>query len=250
MKQMQPEYRTYRVWDAPTRWFHWINVLAVLGLIGVGLVILFSRDLGISLDGKITLKTIHVIIGYVFVLNLLWRLVWGFFGNAHARWRAVLPGGPGYPRAVRAYAAAFVEGHPQVYVGHNPLGRLAVTVIFLLLVVLAATGLVRAGTDLYYPPFGGFVGEYVAKPAVDPETLAPYDMTMVDEAKFARLKAFKHPFGVVHMWSAYLLMAMIVLHILAVVITELREGGGIISAMFTGRKVLTREPVDEADEVK
>jgi cytochrome b len=45
-------------------------------------------------------------------------------------------------------------------------------------------------------------------------------------------------------------MAMIVLHVAAVVITELREGGGIVSAMFTGRKVLTREPVDEPDQVK
>jgi len=243
-------YRTYNVWDAPTRWFHWINVLSVLGLIGVGLVILFSKDLGISLDGKITLKTIHVIIGYVFVLNLLWRLVWGFFGNAHARWRAVLPGGPGYLRSVRAYAAAFMEGHPQAYVGHNPLGRLAVTVIFLLLVVLASTGLVRAGTDIYYPPFGGFVAAYVAKPGVDPDTLAPYDETMVDEAKFARLKAFKRPFGIVHKYCSYILIGMIVLHVFAVVITELREGGGIVSAMFTGRKVLTSEPVDEPDEVK
>lgn len=244
------EYRTYRVWDAPTRWFHWINVLSVLGLIGVGLVILFNRDLGISLDGKVTLKKIHVIIGYVFVLNLLWRLVWGFFGNAHARWRAVLPGGPGYLHAVRAYAAAFMEGHPQAYVGHNPLGRLAVTVIFLLLVVLAATGLVRAGTDLYYPPFGGFAAAYVAKPGVDPGDLVPEDMTLVDPVKYDRSKAFRRPFGVVHKWSSYLLMAMIVLHVAAVVITELREGGGIVSAMFTGRKVLTSEPVDEADEVK
>lgn len=244
------EYRSYRVWDAPTRWFHWINVLSVLGLIGVGLVILFSKDLGIGPDGKITLKTIHVIIGYVFVLNLLWRLVWGFFGNAHARWRAVLPGGPGYLRAVRAYAAAFMEGHPQAYVGHNPLGRLAVTVIFLLLIILAVTGLVRAGTDIYYPPFGGFVAEYVAKSGVDPETLAPYDVTMVDEAKFARLNAFKRPFGIVHKYGSYILIGMIVLHIAAVVITELREGGGIVSAMFTGRKVLTSEPVDEPDQVK
>ncbi len=244
------EYKTYRVWDAPTRWFHWINVLSVLCLIGVGLVILFNRDLGISLDGKVTLKTIHVLIGYVFVLNLLWRLVWGFFGNAHARWRAVLPGGPGYLRAVRAYAAAFMEGHPQAYVGHNPLGRLAVTVIFLLLFALAATGLVRAGTDIYYPPFGGFVAAYVAKPGVDPGDLIPEDTILVDPVRYDRSKAFRRPFGVVHKWSSYLLMAMIVLHVAAVVITEQREGGGIISAMFTGRKVLTSVPVDEADEVK
>ena len=31
------EYREYLAWDAPTRWFHWINVAAVLGLIATGL---------------------------------------------------------------------------------------------------------------------------------------------------------------------------------------------------------------------
>jgi Ni/Fe-hydrogenase 1 B-type cytochrome subunit len=244
------EYRTYRVWDAPTRWFHWINVLSVLGLIGVGLVILFNKELGISLDGKITLKTIHVIIGYVFVLNLLGRVVWGFFGNAHSRWRAVLPGGPGYLRAVRAYVAAFVKGHPQVYIGHNPLGRLAVTVIFLLLVVLAVTGLVRAGTDLYYPPFGVFAASFVAKPGADPGDLVPEDTTLVDAGRYDRLKAFRRPFGVVHTWCAYLLMGMIVLHVGAVVVTELREGGGLVSAMFTGRKVLAGKVVDDVEEEK
>jgi hypothetical protein len=29
---------SYRVWDAPTRWFHWINALAVHGLILVGIL--------------------------------------------------------------------------------------------------------------------------------------------------------------------------------------------------------------------
>jgi Ni/Fe-hydrogenase 1 B-type cytochrome subunit len=28
-------------------------------------------------------------------------------------------------------------------------------------------------------------------------------------------------------------------------VTELREGGGIVSAMFTGRKVFDRKPVDD-----
>ena len=38
------ELKTYAVWDAGTRWFHWLNVLCVIGLMAVGLVILFGRD--------------------------------------------------------------------------------------------------------------------------------------------------------------------------------------------------------------
>jgi len=39
-------------------------------------------------------------------------------------------------------------------------------------------------------------------------------------------------------------MFMIVLHIFFVVRTEVKEGGSLISAMFTGKKILTKKPVD------
>jgi Ni/Fe-hydrogenase 1 B-type cytochrome subunit len=37
---------------------------------------------------------------------------------------------------------------------------------------------------------------------------------------------------------------MIAVHIIGAIVTDLREGGGIISAMFTGRKILSRKPQD------
>ena len=69
----------------------------------VGVVILNAKLLGVTDDGKILLKTVHVWIGYVFALNLTWRLVWAFIGGTHARWRAILPGGRGSltPRHLR-----------------------------------------------------------------------------------------------------------------------------------------------------
>ena len=33
-----PKFQEYAAWDIPTRWFHWINVLAVIGLIATGLI--------------------------------------------------------------------------------------------------------------------------------------------------------------------------------------------------------------------
>ena len=39
------DYKEYVAWDAPTRWFHWINALAIIGLIGTGLVVLFDDAL-------------------------------------------------------------------------------------------------------------------------------------------------------------------------------------------------------------
>jgi Ni,Fe-hydrogenase I cytochrome b subunit len=54
---------TYKVWDANVRWFHWINVICVLGLAAVGVAILNDGALGVSNDGKVLLKTVHVYFG-------------------------------------------------------------------------------------------------------------------------------------------------------------------------------------------
>jgi len=113
-----------------------------------------------------------------------------------------------------------------------------------LMVVMAITGLIRAGTDIYYPPIGSLVAEYVAAPGTDPASLIPYDTAGMEPAKAERLKAFKEPFGIIHLYTAYTLMFLIIVHIAAVVLTEVRKGGSIISAMFSGRKVLSGKPVD------
>lgn len=47
------------------------------------------------------------------------------------------------------------------------------------------------------------------------------------------------------LYRAYILMLLIVVHILAVVFAGVREGGSIISAMFSGNRVLPDKPVDD-----
>jgi len=238
------ELRPYRVWDAPTRWFHWINVLCVIALAALGLVILNASALGVTNPGKVTLKTIHTWVGYVFAVNLLWRLVWAFLGNRFARWPAILPGGRGYWKDLRSYAAASVAGHPQAYLGHNPLGRLAVSALLLLLVTQAVTGLVLAGTDLFLPPIGHWIAQWVAAPGVDPSTLAPYSPDTYEKASWDAMRALRKPYALVHLYSFYVLAVLVVVHVVAVVRTELKEGGNIVSAMFTGRKILAGRPAD------
>ena len=64
-----PDFHEYLAWDAPTRWFHWINALAVIELIATEIVILSDNALGISAAGKVLLKSIHVSFGYVMAIN-------------------------------------------------------------------------------------------------------------------------------------------------------------------------------------
>jgi len=239
------ELKSYAVWDVGTRCFHWINVLCVTALAVVGTVILNAGDLGVNNAGKVTLKTVHTWIGYVFVLNLLWRIVWAFLGNRYARWRSILPGGGGYFQAIRRYAAAFFTSQPEQYLGHNPIGRLSVAAMLLLMTAQAITGLVLTGTDLFYPPIGHWIAQWVAAPGVSPDSLMPYAPEMYNEAAYEAMRAFRKPIAVVHLYTFYTLTVIVILHVAAVIITEIREGGGIISAMFTGRKVISGRPVDE-----
>ena len=236
--------KTYLAWDANIRWFHWINLLCVIGLIAVGLVVLNGKVLGVSTEGKILLKTVHVWIGYVFALNLLWRLIWAFIGGEQARWRAILPGGHGYINELRSYIADIRAGQPRQYIGHNPLGRIAVTFLLFSLFVQAITGLVLAGTDIFYPPIGAWIASWIANPGVDPATLVPYAKDTYDTVSYEAMRAFRKPFITIHYYGFYVLLGLIFIHVLAVVITEIREGGNLISAMFTGKKVMSETPAD------
>jgi len=236
-------------WDKTTRWFHWINVLCVLGLIIVGTVILNGKAIGISGEGKILLKQIHVLIGYAFVLNLLWRLIWAFVGTASARWRSILPMGDNFLNRLKEYVAGVRSGNTPAYLGHNPLGRLMVTLLLVLLTIQGITGLVIAGTDIYFPPFGPFFADWVT--GGDPERLAnlvPGSKEFVVKELYDEMRAFRKPFMATHLYSFYILLGAIFVHVLSVVLAEVKERNGIISAMFTGRKVFAKTPVDSLDQ--
>jgi cytochrome b len=242
------EYKSYPVWDVQVRWFHWINLLCVLGLTAVGVAILNDKALGVSNDGKVLLKTTHVWIGYVFAANLCWRLIWAFAGGVHARWRSILPFGRGYVAALRRYVAAARTGpHPQ-YLGHNPIGRIAVALMLLLLVTMATTGLALAGSDLFFPPFGSWIAEWVAAPGVDPGSLVPYAPHMYDQDAYSALRAMRSPVVLVHRYCFYALLVLAILHIAGVLLAELRGSGNLVSAMFTGKKIL-RSPLSERNDV-
>ena len=147
---------------------------------------------------------------------------------------------------VSRYIADVRAGRPPQYLGHNPLGRIAVTLLLLLLLSQAVTGLVLAGTDLFYPPIGAWIAGWVANSGVYPATLVPYAKEMYDETAYEAMRAFRKPFITVHYYGFYVLLVFAVIHILAVVMTELREGGNLISAMFSGKKVLSGPPADQA----
>lgn len=237
----------YKAWDLPTRLFHWINFLCVITLSIFGLIMLNKAAIGISgVEAGIGLKTVHVSVGYVFAVNLITRTIWGFWGSHHSRWSTLLPG-KYFKRELASYTAALKSGKPQTFIGHNPRGRLSVMILLSLLIVMMFSGLIRAGTDIYFPPFGNIFATYVSAEGVPPSDIKPYDKAGTDADKLAKMQAFKKPIGQVHVYAAYLLWLLILLHVIAVIRADASGEGTLISAMFSGKKHLPREPGDQQE---
>lgn len=234
----------YQVWDRSVRIFHWVNVLSMLGLIAIGVVILNAKALGVTNEGKVLLKTWHVYCGYVFVINLIWRLIWTFVGSRFARWKAILPLGSEYKKQMCQYLAARKENKPVGFLGHNPLARIMVLALFVLLSIQAVTGLILAGTDVYMPPLGSTMAEWVSEDKTKVDQIKPYSKDNVNEESYNAMREFRKPFYETHEVVFYLLVLAIIAHLVGVVYTEIKERNGIVSAMFTGKKVFPEKPVD------
>ncbi len=115
-----------RVWDIPTRLFHWLLV----GLLGFSW---WSAE-NDAMDW-------HRLSGIVLLGLLLFRLIWGFAGADTARFASFLRS-PG--RAI-AWLASDSKQAPSP--GHNPIGGYSTVLILLLLAVQIVSGLLAVDVD-------------------------------------------------------------------------------------------------------
>jgi len=226
-----------QTWGRAARVFHWLNFVCVLALMVLGLAILNAKAFGVSVEGKVLLKTLHVYVGYVFVINLGWRIIWAFIGHENARWNAMLPFYRGYVEDLKRFLRDLRASRPTTETAHNPLGRLMVTFLLLLMLTQAGTGLVLAGTDLYMPPFGNAIADWVTDGDAELRAkLQPGSTDYVVESSYSEMRAFRKPYISVHEFVFYIMAAAVLLHIVGVVVGEFKERNGLVSAMITGRR--------------
>ena len=112
-----------RVWDLPTRLFHWSLAICFLGLVITGTV-------G---DGALIF---HFRFGYAMLALLLFRIVWGVLGGRWSRFGNFLFS----PRATLTYLQG--KSPSDADVGHTPLGALSVWALLVFLIAQVASGLV------------------------------------------------------------------------------------------------------------
>ncbi len=114
-----------RVWDLPTRVFHW--TLAALVVAGVTT----AKIGGNAMEW-------HMRIGLTILAFLAFRIVWGFVGGRWSRFSAFVY----RPLTTLRYLRGTTDGaRPHLDVGHSPLGALSVFALLAVLVVQASTGL-------------------------------------------------------------------------------------------------------------
>ncbi|XQW84225.1 cytochrome b/b6 domain-containing protein [Thalassotalea piscium] len=234
---MKNQYHLVYVWSKYLRLFHWLNVISIMLLLAVGLVIFNAKTIGVSVDGKILLKTIHVLIGYVFVANLIFRIMLGFFGKGYERWHKTLPFAKNFTQEL----AEFKQNPHKKYKGHNPLGKLMVGALFLCMFTQAITGLVIAGTDIYYPPLGHYFANSIAADASQLELIKPYSKENVDEQAYQIMRDLRKPFATTHVYAFYALLFLIPFHIIGVIMGERKEKTALVSSMINGYKYLPKE---------
>jgi len=116
------QQHTVRIWDLPTRLFHWSLVMTTVGLV-------VSAKMGGAA------MVWHLRLAYVMLALLLFRLIWGLLGGRWSRFTSFLYSPARVWRYVRGQDSA------QESPGHSPLGALSVFGLLTVLLLQELSGL-------------------------------------------------------------------------------------------------------------
>ncbi|HEY6513411.1 MAG TPA: cytochrome b/b6 domain-containing protein [Burkholderiaceae bacterium] len=134
-----------RVWDLPTRLFHWLLALAVLAQVITGVI------------GGAALAW-HLRVGYCVFALIVFRIVWGLVGGHWSRFASFVYG----PASVLRYLRGQRLDGDHFHVGHNPLGSASVFAMLAMLAIQVATGLVADDEIATTGPLNRFVSSAFA----------------------------------------------------------------------------------------
>lgn len=152
--------RFVRVWDLPTRLFHWLLVVAVVTALCTELVALPTW-----LDW-------HVVAGYIVAGLLLFRFVWAAFGSEYSRLDRLFY----RPRQTIGYLRDLLRGRPAQYLGHNPAGAVMILAFLAVLAGLVCTGLATLGGQEKQGPFAGVTSFAVGSGARSVHSVLAYTL--------------------------------------------------------------------------
>lgn len=176
-----------RIWDLPTRVFHWLFALSFTAAWSLG-----------EAEGWLGW---HSYFGYLVGGLVLFRLVWGFVGEEHSRFRSF----PLDPGSAWRYLMGLRAGSTARHLGHNPAGAIAIYALLALGLVTACSGMALLGADKALGPLAGMVSP-----------------------------SWEDAIKEVHEFSANAMLLVVLAHIAGVVLGSLRHRENLPLAMVTG----------------
>ena len=135
---MPTQTDSIRVWDLPTRLFHWLLVMTIIGSVVTS-----------QIGGNAMVW--HFRCGFTIATLLLFRLAWGVVGGRWSRFASFLYS----PATVLRYLKG--QGRPEHAIGHNPLGAASVFAMLVVLIAQVSTGVVSDDEIAAVGPFAKFV---------------------------------------------------------------------------------------------
>ena len=188
-----------RIWDLPTRIFHWLLALLVVG-----------QFVTVTIGGNAMVW--HMRSGYGVLTLLLFRLIWGLVGGHWSRFSAFLFS----PRTLLGYA----KGQGPESPGHSPLGALSVFALLGALSLQAGAGLFSDDEIAYSGPLTALVSSH-----------------RVDQATWFHSEVGK-----------FIVLALVVLHLLAIGFYTLRKHKTLVRPMVHGDKLLDEAVPSSRDD--
>jgi cytochrome b len=182
-----------RVWDLPTRLFHWL-------LAGTVIASVVTAKIG----GNATVW--HTRLGVLVLALLAFRLVWGLVGGHWSRFVRFVYA----PGTLLRYLRGRAAPGEHLDVGHSPVGALSVFGMLAVLVVQVGTGLVADDEIATTGPLQRFVSS----------------------ATSLRATAWHEGPG------QWLILALVVLHVVAIVWYRQAKGRDLVTPMLAGDKWL------------
>jgi cytochrome b len=218
---MNTSTKTVNVWDPLVRIGHWTLVIAFF-------TAYFTEE---------DFLTQHTWAGYVVASVVLIRIIWGFIGSKHAKFKDFIYS----PATIFVYLKGLISRKPQHYLGHNPAGGVMVFALLLSLSATTYTGIALYAVEKNAGPLAGIVAntdKALPKTSIISTSYADEDG---DEDKNEQgnskvNEADEEFWEGLHEFFVNFTLLLIALHIGGVLLSSYIDKENLIKAMLTGRK--------------
>ncbi|MFO7593430.1 MAG: cytochrome b/b6 domain-containing protein [Pseudomonadota bacterium] len=197
-----------KVWDSLVRIFHWSLVAAFA-------VAYLTEDEWMA---------VHVPAGYTVAGLVVFRIIWGFVGTKHARFRDFVFS----PATTLGYLKDMLTFRAKRYLGHNPAGGAMVMALLIALAGTTLTGMKHYAVEENAGPFA----------RVEIQNISPISTAVADDDDYGEEhdEEGEELWEELHEFFANFTLLLVFLHIAGVAVSSFAHGENLPRAMVTGKK--------------